>query len=136
MDAGVQSSRASEEPVRICVSSLNPASLSPKMYLCLVSGTLIGSGKEMGKGCVLRGETAWTQGVLTSQQADQSGPKEERLGEELGDHLERWTGAQGCDPNSAMGSKSEVKDVEPILFHFTYLLCNMLLILVNPKLWF
>ena len=56
MDAGVQSSRASEEPVGIRVSSLNPASLLPKMYLCLVSGTLIGTGKEMGKGCVLRGQ--------------------------------------------------------------------------------
>lgn len=92
--------------------------------------------KRNGKGVRSKRANAWTQGVLTHQQADQSGPKEERLGEELGDHLERWTRAQGSDPNSAMGGKSKVKDVEPILFHFTYLLCNMLLILVNPKLWF
>lgn len=87
----------------------------------------------MGKGCILTGEIAWTHHSASRPE----GPKEERrLGEELGDHLERWTWAQSCDPNSAMGSKSEVKDVEAILFHFTYLLCNMLLILVNPKLWF
>lgn len=38
-----------------------------------------------------------------------------------------------CDPNSAMGSKSKVKDFECILFHFTAVLYNILLILVNPK---
>lgn len=29
----------------------------------------------MGKGCILRGEIAWTQGVLTIQQADQRAPR-------------------------------------------------------------
>ena len=31
--------------------------------------------EEMGKGCILRGEIAWTQGVLTIQQADQRAPR-------------------------------------------------------------
>lgn len=46
--------------------------------------------EEMGKGHILRGETVWTQGVLTNQQADQSGQRK-TLGKELGEPLERWT---------------------------------------------
>lgn len=38
-----------------------------------------------------------------------------------------------CDPNSAVGSESEVKDFKYILFHFTSVLYKILFVLGNPK---
>lgn len=80
----------------------------------------------MGKGCILTGEIAWTHHSASRPRGSQGRDDWVRS---WGRSFGRWTWAQSCDPNSAMGSKSEVKDVEAILFHFTYLLCNMLLIL-------
>ena len=105
------------------------------MYLCLVGGTSTGTGRN-GEGVHSKRGNCVDSGSAHYSASRPESPKEERLGEELGDHLERWTWARSCDPDSAMGSKSEGKDVEAILFRFTHLLCNMLLILVNPKLWF
>lgn len=42
-------------------------------------------------------------------------------------------GSKFCDPNSAVGSRSEVKDFNYILFHFTSVLYNILFVLGNPK---
>ena len=89
-DTGVQSSRASGEPPGIRVSPLNPASLSPKMYLCLVSGTSTGTGRN-GEGVHSKRGNCVDSGSAHYSASRPEGPKEERLGEELGDHLERWT---------------------------------------------
>ena len=70
MDTGVQSSKASGEPGGIRVSSLNPASRSPTMYLCLVGGTSTGTGRN-GEGVHSKGKLRG----LTIQQADQRAPR-------------------------------------------------------------